>query len=274
MTGGYVEKSFAPAPADLEAIGAFTRRAFAPEELYVFSVVLCNNDVDRDHEKFTRQALEKLGALFVGKTGIFDHSMKSGDQAARIYATAVVPVPGRKTADGEDLVTLQAKAYMVRTPGNAELITQIDGGIKKEVSVSCAMGSAVCSLCGADRRSGGCSHVPGRSYDGKVAFTVLSDATDAYEWSFVAVPAQREAGVVKHYDSSKGEDCDRERCTQGPAKQQRRCDPHLRPSASVGATAGHPGAGGPVGQKLQAGAGFPGGASVRRGAASDGAGRV
>lgn len=41
MTGGYVEKSFAPAPADLEAIGAFTRRAFAPEELYVFSVVLC-----------------------------------------------------------------------------------------------------------------------------------------------------------------------------------------------------------------------------------------
>ena len=175
MTGGYVEKSFAPAPADLEAIGAFTRRAFAPEELYVFSVVLCNNDVDRDHEKFTRRALEKLGALFVGKTGIFDHSMKSGDQAARIYATAVVPVPGRKTADGEDLVTLQAKAYMVRTPGNAELITQIDGGIKKEVSVSCAMGSAVCSLCGADRRSGGCSHVPGRSYDGKVAFTVLSE---------------------------------------------------------------------------------------------------
>lgn len=138
MTGGYVEKSFAPAPADLEAIGAFTRRAFAPEELYVFSVVLCNNDVDRDHEKFTRRALEELGALFVGKTGIFDHSMKSGDQAARIYATAVVPVPGR-------------------------------------------------------------------SYDGKVAFTVLSDATDAYEWSFVAVPAQREAGVVKHYDSSKGD---------------------------------------------------------------------
>ena len=47
--------------------------------------------------------------------------------------------------------------------------------------------------------------MPGRSYDGKVAFTVLSDATDAYEWSFVAVPAQREAGVVKHYDSSKGD---------------------------------------------------------------------
>lgn len=204
MIGGYVEKSFAPAEADLEAIGAFTRRSFAPEELYVFSVVLCNNDVDRDHEKFTRRALEELGQLFVGKTGIFDHSMKSGDQAARIYATAVVPCPGRRTADGEDLVALQAKAYMVRTPGNAELITQIDGGIKKEVSVSCAMGSAVCSVCGANRRTEGCNHVPGKSYNGKTAFTVLSQATDAYEWSFVAVPAQREAGVVKQYENSKG----------------------------------------------------------------------
>lgn len=89
-------------------------------------------------------------------------------------------------------MTLQAKAYMVRTPGNAELITQIDGGIKKEVSVSCAMGSAVCSLCGADRRSGGCSHVPGRSYDGKVAFTVLSDATDAYDGAlWPCLPSER-----------------------------------------------------------------------------------
>ena len=195
MTGGYVEKSFAPAPADLEAIGAFTRRAFAPEELYVFSVVLCNNDVDRDHEKFTRQALEKLGALFVGKTGIFDHSMKSGDQAARIYATAVVPVPGRKTADGEDLVTLQAKAYMVRTPGNAELITQIDGGIKKEVSVGCSVERCVCSICGEDINT--CAHKKGEVYGGKVCCAELVNAQDAYEWSFVAVPAQPRAGVLK-----------------------------------------------------------------------------
>ena len=195
MTGGYVEKSFAPAPADLEAIGAFTRRAFAPEELYVFSVVLCNNDVDRDHEKFTRRALEELGALFVGKTGIFDHSMKSGDQAARIYATAVVPVPGRKTADGEDLVTLQAKAYMVRTPGNAELITQIDGGIKKEVSVGCSVERCVCSICGEDINT--CAHKKGEVYGGKVCCAELVNAQDAYEWSFVAVPAQPRAGVLK-----------------------------------------------------------------------------
>lgn len=96
MTGGYVEKSFAPAPADLEAIGAFTRRAFAPEELYVFSVVLCNNDVDRDHEKFTRRALEELGALFVGKTGIFDHSMKAATRRRAFMPRRWCRCPGAR----------------------------------------------------------------------------------------------------------------------------------------------------------------------------------
>ena len=33
----------------------------------------------------------------------------------------------------------------------------------------------------------------------KRCHVVLSDVTDAYEWSFVAVPAQREAGVTKQF---------------------------------------------------------------------------
>ena len=33
---------------------------------------------------------------------------------------------------------------------------------------------------------------------------MLSDITDAYEWSFVAVPAQRAAGVVKRFGQSEG----------------------------------------------------------------------
>ncbi len=39
----------------------------------------------------------------------------------------------------------------------------------------------------------------GRMYSGKLCHTVLDDVTDAYEWSFVAVPAQVNAGVTKHY---------------------------------------------------------------------------
>jgi len=32
----------------------------------------------------------------------------------------------------------------------------------------------------------------------------LTDPTDAYEWSFVAVPAQREAGVIKRFSGKRG----------------------------------------------------------------------
>ncbi|MGN0522371.1 MAG: hypothetical protein ACI4IQ_07020 [Eubacterium sp.] len=175
------------------------------DSLYVFTVVLCNNDVDRDWEKFSVEALNQLAKKFLGRTGISDHSMKSSDQKARIFDTWVEKAQGRMTADGEELYQLKAKAYMLKNEENASLITEIEAGIKKEVSVSCSMGKRICSICGADKNSSRCEHIGGREYGGKTAFTVLSDAKDAYEFSFVAVPAQREAGVTKSFNLLEGE---------------------------------------------------------------------
>lgn len=205
MTEGYIEKSVDILQDDLEKINKFTRTEFDMQSLYVFSVVLCNNDIDRDYEKFSLEALYELADAFVGKTGICDHSMKSSDQKARIFDAWVEQIPNRKTADGEDFYCLKAKAYMVRSEENASLITEIEAGIKKEISVSCKMGSAVCSICSTDKRVGRCAHISGKTYDSKTAYTVLSNTQDAYEFSFVAVPAQREAGVTKSFDLSKGD---------------------------------------------------------------------
>jgi hypothetical protein len=93
---------------------------------------------------------------------------------------------------------------MLRTAENEALIREIEGGIKKEVSVSCAVSRCVCSICGNDINDRAlCSHVKGRIYEGKRCMVKLEDPTDAYEWSFVAVPAQRYAGVVKAYGTGK-----------------------------------------------------------------------
>ena len=43
-----------PTQAELEQIRRYTRRDFAPEELYVFPAVLCDNQIDRDGERFSR----------------------------------------------------------------------------------------------------------------------------------------------------------------------------------------------------------------------------
>lgn len=188
---------------DMAKIQEFARKELTTEEIYTFNVSLCNNDVDRDFEKFSLKALEELAPMFVGKTGIFDHSMKARDQKARIFDTYVERVNGKITADGEDMYALKAKVYMLNNEENKGLIDEIDAGIKKEVSVSCSMDSATCSICGADKRKAPCQHRNGREYDNKLCFSILDGATDAYEFSFVAVPAQREAGVTKAYGDRK-----------------------------------------------------------------------
>lgn len=193
------EQTAAVPREDLALIGKYARRELTAGEVYTFPVVLCDNEVDRDGERFSVPALEKLAELFVGKTGIFDHDPKGRNQTARIYRCRVEKDPGRVTSAGEPYHALRADAYMMRSDATRELILEIDGGIKKEVSVGCAMGSTRCSICGADRRKAPCGHRDGERYEGKLCHTVLGDPTDAYEWSFVAVPAQPRAGVVKGY---------------------------------------------------------------------------
>ncbi|MCD7723309.1 MAG: hypothetical protein LUH82_05105 [Clostridiales bacterium] len=205
MIQGYIEKGYTPTETDLEKIRKFTQKDFDLSELFVFNLVLCSNDIDRDWEKFSTNALLEMQKLFIGKTGIKDHSMKAADQTARIFDACVEPCAGKSAADGEQLYFLKAKAYMVKSGENAALIKEIEAGIKKEVSVSCAVKKSSCSICGKDKNTAYCGHIPGREYDGRLCYFTLDDITDAYEWSFVAVPAQRDAGVTKSFAMTKGE---------------------------------------------------------------------
>lgn len=133
--------SGAPTPQELELINNYTVKPLSADEVYTFGIVLCDNEIDRDFERFDILALEK----------------------------------------------------------NAALIEEIDAGIKKETSVGCSVGRSVCSICGKDGRTDPCAHIKGREYGGKLCHRILCDPTDAYEWSFVAVPAQPAAGVTKSY---------------------------------------------------------------------------
>lgn len=199
-----MDNNFELNAAMLEKINKYTRRPLTAEEVYAFPVVLCDNEIDRDNERFSIEALRRLAVLFVGKTGIFDHDAKGKNQTARIFDVEVKTDTDRVTSASEPYTCLVAKAYMVRTEKSADLIAEIDGGIKKEVSVSCSVGREVCSICGADRKKSPCMHVKGAEYGGEVCCGILDEPMDAYEWSFVAVPAQKNAGVTKKYGSDGG----------------------------------------------------------------------
>lgn len=190
---------------ELSLINQFTRRDLKEDEVYVFSVVLCDNDVDRQNERFTDDALVKLSTLFVGKTGIMDHDVVSDNQTARIFSCEVQTDSEKLNCTGNVYKRLVGRAYMPKSEKNQDFILLIDSGIKKEVSINCSVESMRCSICGSNIKTGHCNHIKGREYKKdkitQVCHYVLDNPVDAYEWSFVVVPAQREAGVIKSFVS-------------------------------------------------------------------------
>ena len=172
---------------ELEKVNQFTKKELGEDEVFLFDAILCDNDIDRDYKCFSDTALSQLQTMFIGKTGIFDHDLRSNSQTARIYDTEIVRDESKLTKDGRPYISLKAHAYMVRTDDNTSLIREIEGGIKKEISISCSVRNRICSICGSE---GFCGHTVGDVYDGVLCHKILDDVQDAYEWSFVAVPAQ------------------------------------------------------------------------------------
>ncbi len=186
----------APDEAQLKKINAQAKTPLAKDEVYVFAVRLCDDQTDRDYERFSRQALKELAPMFIGKTGIADHAWSAERQTARIFDTSIEYEHGA--------MYIKAWAYMLRTEKNEALIREIEGGIKREVSVGCAVKNSICSICGA--QYGSCEHRKAETYAGQLCTAVLCEPTDAYEFSFVAVPAQKAAGVLKKSLSPDGPD--------------------------------------------------------------------
>lgn len=189
-------KSLAITDEELSAVNKYALNPLTEDKVYLFKMAICDNQIDRHFEKFSDECLEDLAKLFEGRTVIADHVARSENQCARIYRTST-------ETDG-DVKKLIAYCYIVKTEKSESLIAEIDGGIKKEVSVGCRIGEAICSECGTDNVKHWCEHYPGRKYtDEKVCYFTLDKALDAYEVSFVAVPAQINAGVTKNYGGIK-----------------------------------------------------------------------
>ncbi len=180
---------------DLALINAQALTELKPEDVFVFRVAACNDEVDRDLERFPVETLHKLAEMFVGRTVICDHRWSAGNQTARIYKTEV--------DQAENIHRLVMSCYMLTNVSNSDTITAIKGGILKEVSIGCRISWARCSICGKDAYDyHECPHIKGQEYEGKTCFYDLMDPVDAYELSFVAVPAQPKAGVIKSKNES------------------------------------------------------------------------
>lgn len=192
---------------DLKKINKYTLSPVSADDVFIFKQMIADNEQDdRNYMPFDLKALQALKKLYPGKTMLKDHSRRADNQVARIYDTELIQDTGKTTELGEFHTELIAKAYMIRTDSNKDLIAEIVGGIKKEVSTSCMPEKMICNICGTDNMQKYCRHWPGVEYtieDGtakgakKRCKMLLSGAKEAYELSFVAVPAQPRAGTRK-----------------------------------------------------------------------------
>ena len=89
---------------DIGLINQYALKELKPEDVMCFSLVLCDNEVDRDMEQFSVKSLEALSKMFVGKTGIKNHSWDTRSQVARLYRVELQKT-AEKTSTGEQLVT-------------------------------------------------------------------------------------------------------------------------------------------------------------------------
>ena len=58
----------APDESELALINALARRELEADEVYTFALRLCDNDIDRDFERFDDGTLDELATMFVGLT--------------------------------------------------------------------------------------------------------------------------------------------------------------------------------------------------------------
>lgn len=210
---------------DLRKINKYTLSPLKAEDVFTFKTVIGDNETDdRNYEPFNLNALKDLERLYPGKTVIKDHRRTADNQVARIYDTELVTEP-RLTKAGEPFTKVIAKNYMVRTSRNADLIKEIQAGIKKEVSTGVRPKKLICNICGSDNMKTYCPHWPGQEYDkenGKTTCLMTIDgAKEAYELSLVAVPAQPRAGTIKHYGPKPPEDQDEKKAVNEPENEEK-----------------------------------------------------
>lgn len=179
---------------ELKQINEYTLEPLTAEQVFTFKAVIGNNETDdRNDMPFSESALKDLAELYKGKTVIKDHNPSAENQIARVYATELRTDTEKVSGLNEPYTELIAKCYMAKTAENEGLISEIKAGIKREVSTGFAVNEFRCSVCGEEV----CKHFRGREYDGKKCMRIIKHCPDAYELSFVAVPAQPNAGTIK-----------------------------------------------------------------------------
>lgn len=186
---------------DILKINELGRTELTEDDLYIFNLRACDGlkdrVADRMSDTFLQQFADRINAKSIPL--LKDHDWSADKQIGRVYKASV-------ETDENGVKFVKATAYTLKS--NTELVEKIEAGILKELSVSFD-GLATCSICGEPMEKdwdgrGHCKnqHIAGETYEDKQCESILTECTDVYEVSIVAVPCQPNASIIKKLNQS------------------------------------------------------------------------
>ena len=192
-------------PSDIEKINSKLPEGFSVEEneVFTYKVRLCDNLVDRVGDKFEETALEQITDMVKnnGLAGVQNHDWVTDKQLSGLYDAELVTDDTEVNEVGEPVKYVVGLAYTLKK--YEDIVDRVRAGLLKGASISFNSSGDSCSICGkpmtkieGDVAVCEDGHIAGQEYDGKLCYNSISNVTDLLEWSLVAVPCQKNSGII------------------------------------------------------------------------------
>jgi len=190
------EGSGSDANADLVAdVNKFTLRPLTRDEFAVFTMDLCNNQVDAHYSRFPLDELESINDMVPGRPFMERHDTKGTLPRGTFFRSGLHEEP-----DGE-YVSVRPDVYILHTEDNRALIANIEGGVYRATSIGFSFMRPECSICHKDIRT--CDHVPGRRYAEESCHYIMHDVVSVLEGSVVFSASQGTGFVASGDEGSR-----------------------------------------------------------------------
>ncbi len=190
------EGSSSEANADLlNDVNKFTLRPLDRDEFAVFTMDLCNNQIDAHYSRFPLDELESINKMVPGRPFMERHDTKGTLPRGTFFRSRLHEDAAR------EYLSVRPDVYILHTEDNRGLIANIEGGVYRATSIGFSFMHPECSICHKDIRT--CDHVPGRTYGEESCHYVMHDVVSVLEGSVVFSASQGTGFVAARDDEGR-----------------------------------------------------------------------
>lgn len=183
---------------DIDKVNKLTIKPVESKDIVIYPVMLIDDQITRNNTQYPKEFQNTILSLpvgegnFIGAPVLFgnikDHQETASAQVGRIFDAYQV-------VDKEKHFGVLGKMFILKE-NNEDMITKIDAGVLKEVSIATKVEFPKCSICGQNIQT--CSHERGK----EGCYAIMSGNGFCGEVSFVAVPGSDQAKILKNEDLS------------------------------------------------------------------------